>query len=203
MDQIPQLLDLSVERDAPALPDRDRALDETRVKIAGFGGQGVILLGRLLARAGMLAGREVSWLPSYGPEMRGGTANCSVTISQQEIGSPLIQHPTHLVAMNGPSLERFLPEVEPGGVVFYNSSMIENPAGRDDVRMIAVPVNEIADGLGQAKVGNMVMLGAMLRSGCGVSEEAVVATLPALGRPELVEMNRRALEAGGAATQGG
>ena len=108
----------------PYLPDHATTIGETRIKIAGFGGQGVLLLGQILAEAGMRARRRVSWIPSYGPEMRGGTAHCHVTLSDREIGSPLIRRPDVLVAMNGPSLERFAADVVSGGTVFYNASMI-------------------------------------------------------------------------------
>jgi 2-oxoisovalerate ferredoxin oxidoreductase beta subunit len=199
LDRIPALLDTSdVAADALDLPDRSRSLDETRVLVAGFGGQGVLHLGTVLARAGVLAGRRVSWMPSYGPEMRGGTANCSVTLSDHEIGSPLIQHPDVLVAMNGPSLERFAPDVVPGGTVLYNSSMIESPEIPAAARALPVPVNRIADELGRATVGNMVMLGALLASGAPVSREAVLAVLEQAhgDDPELLELNRRAVERG-------
>ena len=155
------------------MPDHELPIEEARYKVAGFGGQGVLLLGLVLAQAGMLARRQVSWIPSYGPEMRGGTANCSVTISDEEIGSPLIEHPTALVAMNGPSLEKFGDDVAPGGTIFYNSSMIDKAPTRGDVTSIPVPANEIADRLGNPRVANMVMLGAMLASGCVLSKEAV------------------------------
>jgi Pyruvate/2-oxoacid:ferredoxin oxidoreductase gamma subunit len=146
----------------------------------------------------MLARRQVSWIPSYGPEMRGGTANCGVTISDQEIGSPLIQNPTVLVAMNGPSLERFGGDVVSGGTVYYNSSMINEAPKRSDVTSIPVPANEIADRLGNPKVANMVVLGAILAGGCPVSKEAVLAALPNVikSQPELIELNRRAIDAG-------
>ena len=155
-------------------------------------------MGMVLAQAGMLAGRRVCWMPSYGPEMRGGTAYCNVTISDEEIGSPLIQHPTVLVAMNGPSLERFAGDVEPGGTIFFNSSLISEAPARTDVTIVAVPANEIADRLGNAKVANMVMLGAMVARECGISREAVLAALPSAlkSRPELVELNRKAIETG-------
>jgi 2-oxoisovalerate ferredoxin oxidoreductase beta subunit len=198
LDQIPDLIDISNGETQATLPDFDQKIDDAGIKVAGFGGQGVILLGMLLAQAGMIARRNVSWIPSYGPEMRGGTANCSVSVSDSEIGSPLILQPTHLVAMNGPSLEKFGNDVAPGGTIFYNSSMIDTEPQRDDVQKVAVPVNEIADRLGHPKVGNMVMLGAMLRHGCAVSKEAVLAALPRVvkSHPEMVELNCKAIDAG-------
>jgi len=152
----------------------------------------------VLANAGMLARRQVSWIPSYGPEMRGGTANCSVTVADHEIGSPLIEHPSLLVALNGPSLERFAGDVVAGGQIYYNSSMIDRAPERPDVTVTAVPANEIADRLGNPKVANMVMLGAMLAGGCAVSREAVLAALPLVikGQPELLQLDREAIEAG-------
>jgi 2-oxoglutarate ferredoxin oxidoreductase subunit gamma len=130
--------------------------------------------------------------------MRGGTANGSVTLSDTEIGTPLIDHPTILVAMNGPSLDKFGAHVVPGGVIFVNTSLAEKLPERDDVTVVPVPVNEIADRLGQPKVANMVMMGAMLAHGCSVSREAVAAALPKLitAGPQLLELDRKAIEAG-------
>jgi len=198
LDAIPGLLDIPEGGSSATIEGEDAAIEETRIKVAGFGGQGVILLGKLLAQAGMLAGRQVSWIPSYGPEMRGGTANCSITLSDDEIGSPLMEHPTHLVAMNGPSLEKFIDKLVPGGVVFYNASLVETEPTRTDIEKIAVPLAEITERLGMPKVGNMVMLGAMLGHGCGISREAVIAALPGLGKSKqgLLDANLRAIGAG-------
>jgi len=198
LDEIPALVDATGSADAPDLPDHRSPIEETRFKIAGFGGQGVLLLGMVLANAGMLARRQVSWIPSYGPEMRGGTANCAVTVADREIGSPLIEHPSLLVALNGPSLERFAADVVTGGQIYYNSSMIERGPDRRDVTVTPVPANEIADRLGNPKVANMVMLGAMLAGGCAVSKEAVLAALPLVikGQPDLLQLDREAIEAG-------
>jgi Pyruvate/2-oxoacid:ferredoxin oxidoreductase gamma subunit len=203
LETIPDLLLAEGDHADLVLPDHDFSIDEARFKIAGFGGQGVILLGKILAHAGMLARRQVSWLPSYGPEMRGGTANCGVALSDDEIGSPLIQHPTHLVAMNGPSVERFGPEVVPGGVILFNSSIIESEPARTDVTKIAVPAKEIAQRIGEPKVANMVMLGAVLGYGCGLSREAILSALPAVAKAhgELLELNIEAIDLGFAAVQ--
>lgn len=197
-EKVAALADVKGEESDLDLPDHHQAVEEAQYKFSGFGGQGMLLIGQIVAHAGMLAKREVSWIPSYGPEMRGGTAHCSVTISEVEIGSPLIQNPTVLVAMNGPSLERFGADVVPGGVIFYNSSMISEEPARDDVINVPVPANEIADRLGNPKVANMVMLGALLGHGCAISKEAVLAALPAAlkSRPELIELNKKAIEAG-------
>jgi 2-oxoisovalerate ferredoxin oxidoreductase beta subunit len=198
IESIPQVLDLAGDGGDLLLPDRGRKIEEQRFKISGFGGQGVLLMGVVVAQAGMLAGRHVSWMPSYGPEMRGGTAYTNVTVSDEEIGSPLIQHPTTLVAMNGPSLERFAGDVVPGGTIFYNSSMISERPKRTDVKVVAVPANEVADRLGNPKVANMVMLGAMLAHDIRISKEAIVAALPAAvkSQAKLIELNKKAIDAG-------
>ena len=111
---------------------------------AGFGGQGVLLMGQLLAQAAMTEGRNVAWLPSYGPEMRGGTANCSVTISDKKVASPIVNHPTSLIAMNRPALDKFEDMVVPGGCIFINSSIIDRKAHRDDVKVYYIPCSDIA-----------------------------------------------------------
>ena len=196
--RIPEILGFSDETGRPERSDRRQSVGEDRFKIAGFGGQGVLLMGVVLAQAGMQEGRKVSWMPSYGPEMRGGTAYTSVTLADQEIGSPLIQNPTVLVAMNGPSLERFAGDVVPGGAIFFNSSLVPEPPDRQHVSIVAVPATEIADRLGNRRVANMVMLGAMVARGSGPSEEALRAALPVVlkSRPELLELNRTAIAAG-------
>jgi 2-oxoglutarate ferredoxin oxidoreductase subunit gamma len=146
----------------------------------------------------MLAGRQVCWMPSYGPEMRGGTASCSVTIADAEIGSPLIQEPTVLVAMNGPSVERFGKDIAKGGTLIYNASMVPETPSLPGVRVVAIAANAIADSLGDPRVQNMVMLGAVLACDATVSKEAVWAALPQVvkSRPELIELNKRAINAG-------
>ncbi len=128
--------------------------------LAGFGGQGVMSIGKNLAEAGVEEGLEVSWVPSYGPEMRGGTANCTVILTDERIGAPLVDHPTEIVVMNRPSLAKFEPILRPGGTAFINSSMIPEPVSRTDIRAVYVPCDQIAQELGSPKVGNMVMLGA-------------------------------------------
>jgi 2-oxoisovalerate ferredoxin oxidoreductase beta subunit len=169
-----------------------------RVKIAGFGGQGVLFAGVILAEAGMRAGRHVSWLPSYGPEMRGGTANCHVVVSERRIGSPLVSEAEVLIAMNRPSLEKFQQEVRPGGVILYNRSLISGVALREDVRIVAVPATEIAESVGSAKVANVVMLGAYLACAGFLPEETILGALneKAKSRKELAELNAKALRAG-------
>jgi len=130
-------------------------MDSTFI-IAGFGGQGVILAGKLLAEAGMYHGLHVTWLPSYGPEMRGGTANCTVVLSDEPIGSPVVDSPTSLVAMNLPSLEKFEKAVTESGTVVINSSLISRSIERRDLKALPVPVNDIAVSLGNARTANMV-----------------------------------------------
>lgn len=170
---------------------------DPKIKIAGFGGQGILLLGLTLAQAGMLEEYYVSWLPSYGPEMRGGTANCHVNISEHEIASPLVSIPTVLIVMNRPSLEKFEATVKPGGVIFYDNSLIDIEPSRKDVEVIAVPATKIADEIGSTKVANMVMLGAYIGYTGILTKESVFDALDiTVKRKELNELNRMAIEAG-------
>ncbi len=167
--------------------------------IAGFGGQGIMLAGQLLTHAGMVEGRHVSWIPSYGPEMRGGTANCSVVISDREISSPIVTDPTILIAFNQPSLEKFEKCVKPHGFIFYNSSIIKREPQNPNASSFGIPVNEIADELGSPKVANMVMLGAFLKITNIVSPETLLASLDKiLGRAKknMLSLNEKALKAG-------
>lgn len=154
---------------------------EARVIIAGSGGQGILFLGRLLASAGMLEGKRVTWFPSYGAEMRGGTANCTVIVSNDMIGSPVVQTPDVLVVMNTASLERFQPQLTRRGLLLYDSSLITGPTLRRDVRAVAVPATDLASAVGSVKAANMVMLGALV-SATGVVGPASVEN--ALGTPE-------------------
>ena len=168
---------------------------------AGFGGQGVLLMGQLLAAAGMMEGKHTTWVPSYGPEMRGGTANCSVMLSDEEIDSPLITRPTSLIVMNRPSLEKFEDKVVPGGSIFVNSSMIDVKVKREDVNAYYVPCNDLAAELGNNKVANMIMLGAYLgKSKCVDVETVLDALLEKLGqkKAKLIPLNREALLRGAA-----
>ena len=135
---------------------------QSEVMFAGFGGQGILLSAKILAHAAMEDGREVAWVPSYGPEMRGGTAYCTVVISDRLIGSPIIRNPLHLVAMNRPSLEKFAQWVKPGGVILVNSSLITIGSERDDVDEIRIPVNDIAVNLGSVRSANIVALAAFV-----------------------------------------
>lgn len=135
---------------------------QTEIIIAGFGGQGVLFTGQLLAYAGMDEGREVTWIPSYGPEMRGGTANCTVVISDEEIGSPMVEHPTATIVMNLPSLEKYENLIKPGGVLVINKSMVDRSAVRKDIKVVSLEANDIAETLGDKRMTNMVLLGALL-----------------------------------------
>lgn len=171
---------------------------------AGFGGQGVLLMGQLLAYAGMLEDKFVSWLPSYGPEMRGGTANCSVNISDEPIGSPVVSKATAVVAMNRPSLDKFESYVQPGGMLFINSSIIDRKAERTDIDVYYVPCNEIAEELGNSRVANMIMLGAYIaKTKCVDIEHVLDALLHKLGekKANLIPVNREALLKGAAAVE--
>jgi 2-oxoglutarate ferredoxin oxidoreductase subunit gamma len=166
---------------------------------AGFGGQGVLLIGQLLALAGMNEGREVSWLPSYGPEMRGGTANCSVVVSDEPIASPVLSMADCVIAMNTPSLDKFESCVNPGGKLFINSSIIEKKATRTDIDVYYVPCNEIADSLQNPKVGNMAMLGAYLEATKAVEVKSILdALLYKLGekKAKFIPLNEKAIQMG-------
>jgi 2-oxoglutarate ferredoxin oxidoreductase subunit gamma len=168
------------------------------VIIAGFGGQGVLLIGKMLAYAGMRGGMEVSWLPSYGPEMRGGTCNCTVVVADRTVGSPVVQHPRAAVLLNLPSLDKFEPLVKPGGVLVFNSSLINRAPRRSDVRVVSVPANDIAVELGSPRSANMVALGAYVGAVEVVSLELVeeVVRESFAGKPAVVEANLAALRRG-------
>ncbi len=170
---------------------------EIGVIFAGFGGQGILLAGKVLARAAMEKGFEVTWLPSYGPEMRGGTANCTVVIADEPVGSPIVDSPQILVAMNGPSFERFAPKVVSKGTIVANSSLISQRASRMDVRTLFIPMNDIAQELGELRCANMVALGATVKTLGLLPLAAVIAAmeeeLGARGREKLLAVNREAL----------
>ena len=177
---------------------------EKQFLIAGFGGQGVLLIGQLVAKAAMLEGREVSWMPSYGPEMRGGEANCAVVVSDEQIGSPLVSDPPVLVVMNTPSLTKFMPMMPCNGTLLYNSSLIEGVEIRADIRAIPVPCNEIAEKLGNDRVANMVMLGAVQQVSGVCADESIHTTLKDwLGEKKaaMVAINEQAIAHGRAAVQ--
>ena len=166
---------------------------------AGFGGQGVLLMGQLVAYAGMNEDKNVSWLPSYGPEMRGGTANCSVVVSDEEIGAPVVTQADGVVVMNLPSLEKYEKNVKPGGKLFINSSLIEKKATREDIEVYYVPASETANEMGNGRVANIVMLGAYLEATKVVDPDTVISCLAASfgeKKAHLIPLNRQAIEKG-------
>lgn len=165
---------------------------------AGFGGQGVLSMGLNLAQAAMIEGKNVTFLPAYGVEVRGGTANCTVAISDEEIASPVASAPEFVVAMNQPSLARFQNQVQTGGILFYNSSLIKPQVARGDVELTAVPASRIAEELGSGRSANMVMLGAFTRKTNLVSIEGLVEGLKEAlkGKAKLMAVNKKALMAG-------
>lgn len=168
-----------------------------RLRIAGFGGQGILLLGVALAECGMQAGFKVSWLPSYGPEMRGGTANCHVRISDTEIGSPLVAESDVLVAMNRPSLEKFEGDLRPGGILLYDGSLIDIVPSRKDVDVIKLPATEMADAIGSTKSANMVMMGAYIRKTGIMDLASVVEAMPSyIKARKTIPMNQQAIVKG-------
>jgi 2-oxoglutarate ferredoxin oxidoreductase subunit gamma len=150
---------------------------QKEIVIAGFGGQGVLFAGQVLAYAAMDLGKEVTWIPSYGPEMRGGTANCTVVIADEEIGSPLVQFPPMAIALNLPSYDKYEAEMQKGGVLIINSSMVDRGTKRDDIVSVFIPANEIAEEIGNKKLTNMVTVGALLPFLPEVTLEAVEAAL--------------------------
>lgn len=171
---------------------------QSEVMFAGFGGQGILLSAKILAQAAMNEGKEVAWVPSYGPEMRGGTAYCTVVISDRLIGSPIIRNPMHLVAMNRPSLEKFAPAVKPGGVILVNSSLIPIDSGREDVDEVRIPVNDIAVRLGSVRSANIVALSAFVARTGLVSMDTLRDCVEAefSKKKKLVPMNLAAVEEG-------
>lgn len=168
---------------------------------SGFGGQGVMSIGTFLVQAGMEEGLNVSWYPSYGPEMRGGTANCSVVIADSEIISPLVLEPTELIAMNQPSLDKFASKVQPGGTIFVNSSIVTGKVDREDVKAVYVPCVDIATELGNLRVANMVMLGAYIEATGALKIETMYTLLGKMfqgKKAALIDLNKEALSRGAA-----
>jgi 2-oxoisovalerate ferredoxin oxidoreductase beta subunit len=192
---------LGIANDAPAerhsAPGTEPTTTNLQVRVAGFGGQGVLLLGEMLAEAGLDAGLEVSWLPSYGPEMRSGTSNCHVRLSSEPIDSPLVMRPDVLVAMNEPSLHKFYASVRPGGWVLYNGDALPESCDRLDLHVLARPFTQIANELGDARAGNMVMLGALLECTGALPQESVGEALRRLVKSaKWLELDERALAQG-------
>lgn len=172
---------------------------QTEIMIAGFGGQGVLFAGQLLAYAGLGEKKRVTWIPSYGPEMRGGTANCTVIIADEEIGSPVVRNPKAVIAMNLPSLDKYEHLVKPGGVLVINKSMVDREPKRNDIKIVMIPANEIAEKLGDKRLTNMVLLGGLLANLPVIPvksvETALEEHLPARHH-KLLPMNFKALEEG-------
>jgi len=167
--------------------------------ISGFGGQGALFAGQLLTYTGMDEGWHVTWMPSYGPEMRGGTAHCIVILSDDIIGSPIIRQPSICIAMNPPSMEKYEPLVKPGGLLVANSTLVRTRSGRDDITALYVPANDLAAELGNVKMANVVLLGAMLAKREILPIESVKHTLEIhipKHRQRIVEPNKRALDRG-------
>jgi 2-oxoisovalerate ferredoxin oxidoreductase beta subunit len=197
---IAEVLELNGKKDSRTSTDKSAAKHQTRastIKIAGFGGQGVLLLGQFLTEMGMREGMEVSWLPSYGPEMRGGSAHCHVCLSHTRIGAPLISKPEILVAMNEISLRKFGPQVQKDGLILYNRNELPEKFAAPAARVLCVPASEIADLLGSAKVANIVMLGALLQeTGCLPEATATAVLEDTVKNPAMLDLDRRALAAG-------
>jgi 2-oxoisovalerate ferredoxin oxidoreductase beta subunit len=177
LEQLPEILGLARDGDEGPVTGAPRQSLDLAIKVAGFGGQGVLLLGEVLAEAGLAGGWQVSWLPSYGPEMRSGTSNCHVRIASRAIASPLISRPNVLLAFNEPSLRKFLPTVEPHGLVLYNGAACPEDCRREDVDLVAAPFTHLADELGGAKATNMVILGALLERARVPFEDEVIEVL--------------------------
>jgi 2-oxoglutarate ferredoxin oxidoreductase subunit gamma len=152
---------------------------QKEIIIAGFGGQGVLFAGQVIAYAAMDNGKEVTWIPSYGPEMRGGTANCTVVIADEEIGSPLVENPPYAIALNLPSFDKYESLMRPGGALIVNQSMVDRTAKRKDITTIFIPANEIAEKIGDKRLTNMITVGALSAAMPDISLEALEAALKA------------------------
>jgi len=171
----------------------------TKIIVSGFGGQGVLSMGSTLATAAMLEGKYVTFLPSYGVEMRGGTANCTVAVSDEEIASPVASVPELLVAMNQPAFVRFQGVLQAGGLLCANSSLVSTESARSDIEILAVPTSELAEKLGSIKVANMIMLGALVGASDMISYDALLKNLAEIlgaGKAKLLKLNREALAVG-------
>ena len=171
----------------------------TQILIAGFGGQGILFAGKFLAYKGLLEDLQVSWLPSYGPEMRGGTANCNVVLSEEPVGSPIVTDPDVLIAMNLPSLEKYVNAVVPGGQIYVDSTLISAKVERTDVSVFYIPATKMANDAGVPTLANMVMMGHVLKNNPELTFDGTETTMQKLvpaKKANLVELNMKALEAG-------
>lgn len=172
---------------------------DNKILFAGFGGQGILFSGKVLAQAGLIDEKEISWLPSYGPEMRGGTANCSVMISDTPVGSPIVAQPSILIAMNKPSLFKYLDETEKGGNIFYDSSLIEDEVKRDDVSIFAIPATQMAGDNNLNGLANMIILGKVVKETNVVSYDTLMKALTKVvstKHADKLEMNKKAIDLG-------
>ena len=172
---------------------------EYQILIAGFGGQGLLFSGKVLAYAGLLEGRQLSWLPSYGPEMRGGTANCSVILSEEPVGSPIVNNPNVLMVMNAPSLDKMEDTVQPGGMIFVDSSLISRPVRRTDVKTYYIPATRLASENGMPTLANMIILGKVIKETGVIPFENVERALKKVisaKRADMLEYNMKALKLG-------
>lgn len=172
---------------------------EYQIVIAGFGGQGLLFSGKVLAYAALMEQRELSWLPSYGPEMRGGTANCNVIISDSPVGSPIVQNPNVLMVMNTPSLDKYEKAVAPGGKVFVDSSLVSRKVERTDVEVYYIPATKMAGDMGIPTLANMILLGAIVKATGCVGDEAMLAGLKKIvsaKHADLLDANLQAIQAG-------
>ncbi len=181
-------------------------MKDLNMLFAGFGGQGVLFAGKVVAYAALIANKQLSWLPSYGPEMRGGTANCSVCVSDEAIGSPLVTNPNVFIAMNLPSFDKFINAVEPGGVVIVDSSLIDKKVERDDVTVYYVPSTSLADENGVNGLSNMILIGKLFKEVCwptattssatqDILDQAVQKCIPAR-KAQMLDFNRKAIQIG-------
>jgi 2-oxoglutarate ferredoxin oxidoreductase subunit gamma len=169
------------------------------IVLAGFGGQGILFLGKMIAMSGMLEGKQVSWIPSYGPEMRGGTANCSVVVSDRLIGTPMVTHPNVLVAMNRPSLEKFESKMQPKGFLLINRTLIEIPHTRQDIEALYLEITGLAGKVGNPRLANIVALGGLISRVPIISKESVIEALKmelSGKKAALLQLNLQALDAG-------
>ena len=194
---VPAVLDITDEPAGAGHTKHPHHFKELTVKVAGFGGQGVLLLGQLLTEMGMREGLEVSWLPSYGPEMRSGSAHCHVCLSTERIGSPLVSHPDVLIAMNEISLRKFASQVAPGGLILYNRDRLPQDFALPQARVICIPASEMADKLGSTKAANIVLMGALLEeTECLAQSTAIDVLREKIKRVEMFDVNRKALDSG-------
>ena len=171
----------------------------SEIQLAGFGGQGILFAGKVLAYCGMLDGREVSWLPSYGPEMRGGTCNCSVTLSDEPIGSPTVYNPDILIVMNEPSFVKYINEVKPGGCAFVNTTLVDSVSDRKDIDIYNIPATAMAEENGLTGGANIVMIGMLIKKTGIISMDGIESTIRKMVPPkkaQLIENNMKAIRMG-------